>query len=229
VTLVTADRASQIQEMRISFLKKLRTFERLQQVYMPGVATLKEAAEDERDPDLPAPKAEDIKLWMPSEVTGALRRQVCRKGVLEVEARVRQAQCEDALRTLRSRLHVQKHLITWQNSNSVRQRAATRSASLIGRIGDRVARVAAKYRWAQEALIELKGSEFAPQFKVLEDADINTNAEEESDAKARRKLARLGSMKRARNEPSDKIKAFSWIWTAAGGPGEDEVQLCDGR
>jgi hypothetical protein len=194
---------------------------------MPGVGALKESAEDGRDPDLPPPKAEEIKLWMPSELTGEERRRVCRKGLADVEGRVQQAQCEDALHNLRSQLHAQKHLITWRNSNAVGQHATTRSATLIRRVGDRIARVAAKYRRAREALIELKGPAFAPEFKVLEDADMNTNLEEESDGKARRKLARLGSKRRARNEPTEKAKKFSWIWTVGGGPGEDEVHLRD--
>ncbi|KAJ7016357.1 hypothetical protein C8F04DRAFT_1281636 [Mycena alexandri] len=225
VTLVTADRASQIQEMRISFLKKMRTYERLQETFMPGVAALKGAAEERRDSDEPAPRAEDIKLWMPSELKPDARRRACRKGLAEVEAKVRRAQCTDALNDLRSRLHAQKHLITWRNSNSVGQRAATCSATLIGRVGDRIARVAAKYRRAREALIELKGASFAPEFRVLEAKDISTNMEEESDAAARRKLGRLGSSKRARNEPTELNKMFSWLWTVAGGPGEDEQQL----
>lgn len=68
MTLVTANWGSQIQEMRNTLLKKTRTFERLQAVYMPGVAALKERAEEGRDPDLPVVKAKDIKLWMPSEL-----------------------------------------------------------------------------------------------------------------------------------------------------------------
>ncbi|KAJ7669187.1 hypothetical protein DFH06DRAFT_944750, partial [Mycena polygramma] len=225
VTLVTADRSSQIQEMRLSFLKKLRTYERLQVIFMPGVVALKAEAEDMRDPDQPPPKAEDIKLWMPSELDTATRRRVCRKGLGDAEAKVREAQCADALNDLRSRLHTQTHLITWRNANSVGQRAATRSATLIGRVGDRIARVAAKYRRAREALVSLKGEGHAPHFKVLSDADLNTNVQQESDAKARKKLARLGSSKRVRNEPSDKRKVFSWIWTVGGGPGENEAHL----
>ncbi|KAJ7893230.1 hypothetical protein B0H13DRAFT_1625288 [Mycena leptocephala] len=227
VTLVTADQKSQIQELRNSFLKKLRTFERLQLVFMPGVAALKEAAEETRDTDEPTPKAEEIKLWMPSELEPGTRRQVCRRGVPEVEARLRRAQCGDSLQDLRRRLHAQTHLISWRNSNSVGQRAATRSATLIGRVGDRIARVAAKYRRARAALVELKGPDYVPEFKVLEDTDLNTLAAEESDAKSRKKLAHLGSTKRARNEPSDKNrkKTMSWLWTVGGGPGEDEVGL----
>ncbi|KAJ7081907.1 hypothetical protein C8R43DRAFT_909756 [Mycena crocata] len=226
-TLVTADRASQIQELRISFLKKLRTFERLQGVYMPGVALLKEAAEAARDPDVAAPKAEDIKLWLPSELKLGERRAACRRGLADVEAKLRKGQCADALDTLRSRLHAQSHLTTWRNSNSVGQRAATRSATLIGRVGDRISRAATKYRRAREALIVLKGAEHAPQFKELRPADINVNQQEEDDARARRKLARLGSSRRARNEPSNKPKAFSWIWTAGTVPGEECQMLHD--
>jgi hypothetical protein len=200
-TLVTADRASQIQELRNSFLKKLRTFERMQAIFMPGVAALKEEAEERRDPDLPPPKAEEIKLWLLSDLTASQRRTACRKGLAEVEAKLRRGQCVDALDVLRSRLHAQKHIITWRNSNAVGQRAATRSATLIGRVGDRISRVAAKYRRAREALIALKGASFAPEFKVLEAADLTTSVEEENDSTARRKLARLGSSKLARNEP----------------------------
>jgi hypothetical protein len=224
---VTADRASQIQELRISFLRKLKTFEKLQLVYMPGVVVMRDEAENARDPDVPPPKAEDIKLWMPSELTAAVRRATCARGVVEIEAKVRGSQCQDALDNLRSRLHAQKHLILWRNSNSAGQRAATRSATLIGRVGDRIARVAAKYRHAREALIALKGVDHAPQYKELRPADLNTNLEEESDAKARKKLNRLGSTKRVRNEPSNAKAAFSWIWTVGGGPGEDEEQLCE--
>ncbi|KAJ6509365.1 hypothetical protein C8R47DRAFT_1208549 [Mycena vitilis] len=225
VTLVTADRASQIQEMRNTFLKKLRTFVRLQANFMPGVEALKEAAEEARDADTPPPKAEHIKLWMPSELDAEKRRRACRKGVAEAEARLRRGQCADALDVVRSRLHAQTHLITWRNANSVGQGASTRSATLIGRVGDRIARVAAKYRAARAAMVALKGPQYAAEFKPLEQSDLNTHLEEESDTASRRKLSRLGSSKRARNEPSSKKKVFSWIWTVNGGPGEDDTQL----
>jgi hypothetical protein len=146
VTLVTADRGSQIQELRVSLLKKMRAFERMQETFMPGMAALKEAAEEACDPDAPPPKAEHLKLWMPSELEAEERWRACRRGLAETEAKLRRAQCTDALDVLRSRLHAQTHLITWRNANSVGQRAATRSATLIGRVGDQIDRVAAKYR-----------------------------------------------------------------------------------
>jgi hypothetical protein len=213
--------------MRVSFLKKLKTFEKLQNTYMPGVVAMRDEAENACDPDEAPPKAEDIKLWMPSELGAAQRRTACRKGIAEIEAKVRRCQCEDALENLRSRLHAQRHLSMFRNANSVGQRATTRSASLIGRVGDRIARVAAKYRRAREALIALKGSDFGPEFKELKASDLNTNLEDKSDTASRKKLNRLGSSRRARNEPSSKKVVFSWLWTVGGGPGEDEEQLRD--
>jgi hypothetical protein len=134
----------------------------------------------------------------------------------------------DALDVLRSRLHAQTHLILYRNSNAVGQAAATRSATLIGRVGDRITRVAAKYRRAREGLMDLVGDAFEPQFKELRAADLNTNVQEESDAVARKKLAHLGSSKRTRMEPMVK-KTFSWIWTVGGGPAEEDTQLHEGK
>ncbi|KAJ7604992.1 hypothetical protein FB45DRAFT_1069709 [Roridomyces roridus] len=177
VTLVSAERSSQIQELRVSFYKKLRMFEGLQTVFMPAAS----------------------------------------------EAKLRAGQCVDALRDLRAHLHTQRFLILWRNSNAVGQRRSTRSASLIGRVGDRIARVASKYRHARDALIALKGEGHAPHFQELRAEDMNVGTEEESDTASLRKLAHLGG-KKSRNEPAYLKKGLSWIWTAGGGPQEDDSE-----
>ncbi|KAJ7797205.1 hypothetical protein B0H14DRAFT_3494018 [Mycena olivaceomarginata] len=152
VTLVTADRASQIEEMRIALHRKLRTFECLQTVFMPG--------------------AEDVKLWLPSAMGAEMRRLVCKRGVAEVEAKLRRAQCVDALDT-----------------------------SSLNSIGD------ANWTGGRQ--------------------NLQGGGKEESDAVARKKLARLGLSKRTRMEPMIK-KTFSWIWTVGGGPDEEDAQLHEG-
>ncbi|KAJ7760754.1 hypothetical protein DFH07DRAFT_957587 [Mycena maculata] len=144
-----------------------------------------------------------------------------------MEARLREAQCVDALNNIWGHLHVQRHLITWRNPNAAGQRASMRSATLVGRVGDRIHRGAAKYRDARAALITLKGGNSALQFKVLNASDLNVNAEEESDSTARKKLGRIGSSRRARNEPMMAKRDFSWIWTSGGGQGDDEEALHD--
>lgn len=217
LTLITADRSSQIQELRIAFLKKLRTFKCLQTVFMPGVEALRDAAEEAWDPERLPPKAEDIKLWLPSDLVETQQQGACARGVVEVEAKLRAAQCVDVLVALRSHLHTQKFLLTWRNSNSTGQRAAT----LIGQVGDRIRRVSGKYRQVRTAVIALKGAGFAPQFKELKDSDMNVNPEE-SDALSRKKLGCLGSSRQTWNEPTNAKKTFSWIWMVGGGPGEDK-------
>ncbi|KAJ7860931.1 hypothetical protein B0H13DRAFT_1900698 [Mycena leptocephala] len=154
LTLVTADRSSQIQELRIAFLKKLRTFKRLQTVFMPGVEALRDAAEEARDPERLPPKAEDIKLWLPSDLAETQRRGACARGVVEVEAKLRAAQCADAL---------------YGPAGGDADRA----------VGDRIRRVSGKYRQARTALIALKGAGFAPQFKELKDSDMNLETDAE--------------------------------------------------
>ncbi|KAJ7800265.1 hypothetical protein B0H14DRAFT_3490882 [Mycena olivaceomarginata] len=68
---------------------------------MPGVAALKEQAEDARDPDTAPPKAEELKLWLPSELRAEERRVICKRGVAEVEAKLRCRQCVDVLDTFK--------------------------------------------------------------------------------------------------------------------------------
>ncbi|KAJ7626008.1 hypothetical protein FB45DRAFT_1030326 [Roridomyces roridus] len=226
-TMVTADRFSQIQELRLSLSKKVRAYETLQDIFMPGVTALRREAEEARNPDLAPARVEYVKLWLPSELSVDQRRTGCRKGLAMMEARLREGQCADALKDLRARLHAQRFLITWRNTNAVGQKGSTRSATLIGRVGDRVARVAAKYRQARTALIALKGEGYAPQYKDLCQEDMSVGIEEESDAASWKKLSWLGA-KKSRNEPSELKKGFSWIWTVAGGlQEEDEAALHD--
>ncbi|KAF7321844.1 CxC2 domain-containing protein [Mycena kentingensis (nom. inval.)] len=141
---LTADRAGQIEELRASFFKKLNAIQREQDVFMPGVARLRAAAEQNRDPDVRPPRAEDVKLWLPSELTPAQRQWASRPSLVEVEAKLREAQCGDALTRVRGILYTLTHLIHFRNANAVGQATSTRSSNLIGRVGDRRDREVAK-------------------------------------------------------------------------------------
>ncbi|KAK7007313.1 CxC2 domain-containing protein [Favolaschia claudopus] len=199
--VVTADRASQVADLRAE-------------------------EEERRDRDAPAPKVENIKLWLPSQMSPAQRSVACSTAAVNCEVKLRGAQCSDALDQLRSRLHTSSYLISFRNSQSTGQKHTTRSATLIARIGDRVRRSASKYRDARQALTVLKGAEYAPEFQILLDEHLTASLEVEGDEASRRKLARLGSSRRAANEPSAQAKkGLSWIWVAGGGPGDDEAEL----
>ncbi|KAJ6463803.1 hypothetical protein C8R47DRAFT_1224959 [Mycena vitilis] len=229
-SLLAADQSERVSEMRIAFFTKLAKFRKLQLVYMPAAVLELEAEEDARDPELPAPKAEDVKIYLPSGVRSATREGGCRTGLPDMEAKLREGQCRDSLRTLRTRLHAKRHLLDYRDDGGVAgQKAATRSYTLLGNIGERVDAVAVKYRRARLALIALRGRAACDGFKELTAADIQLDEEREIDARARRKLGEIGSKRHKRRGPalSSKEKYMSWIWTEGGGPGEDEKELHD--
>ncbi|KAJ6607425.1 hypothetical protein B0H10DRAFT_1818202 [Mycena sp. CBHHK59/15] len=227
-TLLASDQSERIADMRLAFFKKLASFRNLQAVYMPGAVARLEEEEDERDPDLPPPKAEDVKLYLPSALRTRARDDGCRAGLGKMEARLREGQCRDALVRLRSRLHAKRHLLTWRDSGAVAgQRAATRAQTLVERVGERVDAAAAQYRDAREVLIALRGKDKCEEWRELRPADIQLDEEREVDAKAQQKLGLIGSNRRRRQGPalSSKDKYLSWIWTEGGGPGEDEEEV----
>ncbi|KAJ7081651.1 hypothetical protein B0H15DRAFT_924210 [Mycena belliarum] len=208
-TLLAGDQSTRIKEFRV-----------LQARHMPGGVTAAEDEEEARDAESQPLQPEDIKLWMPHELPAAVREEGCVAGLTEKEVKLREAQ----------KLHAKRHFLLFRNSNVVGQRQATRSNTLIELIGERIEAVAAKYRKGWEALVRLKGQEHVAQRGLLEltARDVQLNEEREEDAKARHKLGMIGSSRfRQRNAPtlSSKEKSLSWIWTARGGPGEDEVEL----
>ncbi|KAJ7073296.1 hypothetical protein B0H15DRAFT_793030 [Mycena belliarum] len=228
-TLLVADHSAKLAEMRMTFFKKLRAFRRLQAVYMPAAVKQLGLDEDVRDSELPAPKAEDVRLYLPSSLCQAVREEGCTKGLPRMEAKLREGQCRDALVRLRSLLHAKRHLILYRDTNVVGQRAATRAHTLIERLGERIDAIAGKYRRGREALVALRGGAECHEWKDLADTDIQLDEEREVDAKARKKLGSIGSKSWRRQGPamSSKNKRLSWIWTAGGGPGEDEGELHD--
>ncbi|KAF7321200.1 CxC2 domain-containing protein [Mycena chlorophos] len=199
---LTATRRSEIQELRMSLLKKLASFEKLQLTYMPGAAALREADNAKRDPDQPPPQPETLRLYLPSDLSDEDRLRACVRRVVETEAGLRRGQCADALIVLRARLYAQMHLIWFRDMNWVGQRARTRSATLMARLGEAIERIADKYRRARAALVELKGAAFAPEFQELEDVHLNCRLETESDAAAVAQLRSADGSRATRSEPN---------------------------
>ncbi|KAF7299241.1 CxC2 domain-containing protein [Mycena indigotica] len=170
-TSPSAEREVQIEELRVSFFKKLKTLRNQQEVFMPGVSGLQQAEEECRDTDRPPTKAEDVKLWLPSDLTEAQRGRASRAALSTLEAKLREAQCGDALSQMRDLLYTKTHIIHYRNSTSVGQRASTRSSTLISRVTDQIRREATKYRQARAALTRLMGAQYRPDLAELEDRD----------------------------------------------------------
>ncbi|KAJ7834491.1 hypothetical protein B0H13DRAFT_2426871 [Mycena leptocephala] len=138
--LVAADRENKIQEWRHALLVKVSKFRTLQNIYMPGAAGAIADAEAARDQDEAPPKPEHISLFMPSDIAAdgvnkALR--ACVPGLVDMEAKLRVAQCDNSLVALRARLHAKRFLIGFRNENVAGQVQATKARTLIGQVGER--------------------------------------------------------------------------------------------
>jgi hypothetical protein len=224
--LITADRASKIQERCLTFFAKLRKFRALQLIYMPGAERVIAAEDATQNTDAPLVNAENVKLWLPSDLPEADRERGCLHGIADMEARLREAQASDALKILRSRLHTKRHMIGFRDSNITGQVKATKARTLIDQVGEWVTDIADKYRRARKALTSLKGSNFAPQFKTLKAEHLTLAGEtddHDKDARKRLKVAGTGKNTRIPHHLSGGSKAVvSWIWTAEGVPEKEE-------
>ncbi|KAJ6561834.1 hypothetical protein B0H19DRAFT_1209995 [Mycena capillaripes] len=232
-TLMTADHEGKLHDWRRALLAKIKKFRDLQEIYMPGAAPAIVAAEAARDPDLPPPKAEKIKLWMPSQMRVSKDDPLrgCIKGLLNMEAKLRTARCNNALAKLRARLHAKRHFIAFRNDHVTGQIQSTKARTLIGEIGDRVDACVQKYRHARSSLISLSGEADASTFRELRQDDVRLDGDAgESDAAARKKLAMIGAGRGARaprNAPGTLKRTMSWIWTAAGALDDEKERLHD--
>ncbi|KAJ6544608.1 hypothetical protein DFH09DRAFT_928307 [Mycena vulgaris] len=232
--LVAADRENKIEEWRHTLLVKIARFRSLQKGYMPGAAAVIAAAEAARDTDATPPKPERVKLYMPSgmpkeDEDDKLRG--CVPGLVDMEVKLRTAQCENSLASLRARLHAKRWLIGFRDDNITGQVNATKARSLIGQVGERAESYARRYRKGRAALVALQGDGVDPDLRELKDEDVRLDGDDgDSDAASRKKLAMMGSGRGARaprNAPGTSKRVMSWIWTAKGALGDKEQRLHD--
>ncbi|KAJ7876671.1 hypothetical protein B0H14DRAFT_2501281 [Mycena olivaceomarginata] len=232
--LIAADRENKIEEWRHAVLVKISKFRMLQTIYMPGAARAMENADAARDPDAAPPRPEKVKLWMPSEMAGADEDDVlrgCIPGLVDMEVKLRVAQCDNSLASLRSRLHAKRWLIGFRNENVSGQVQATKARTLIGQVGERAESYARRYRRGRTAVVQLKGEDTFPHLRELKPEHVVLDGDNgESDVAARKKLAMIGAGRGARvprNAPGTSKRVMSWIWTAPGALEKEEERLHD--
>ncbi|PPQ77497.1 hypothetical protein CVT26_006143 [Gymnopilus dilepis] len=170
-------------EQRNVLRTRLRTYEQLVPIYMPGLLQyLEDMAKESAKASVscspestakPSHHPEHADVWLPSRISAAARGTVCREGLSTVEERLRHGQCSDALDGLRQVLRLKSRMIQFKNKNIRGQREGTRSRAVIDRVHDRARAAAAKYRAARAALYDLRGpGDWERTFRVLEDRDI---------------------------------------------------------
>lgn len=175
-----------------------------------------------------APPVENIPLWLPSSLTRVERENMCQPGLGEMEAQLREAQCNDALTRLRALLRQKTHFIKHKNAHVRNQRRTTRAVGLIDGVSGRIGAVAAKYRRAREALLALKGTgDWENGLKPL----LPSNLRGPGEFTIKDANDRIGPsgrlLLRARRDKQVKrlgegYRMLSWIWM--GGVAENDAQ-----
>ena len=194
----TVDELSEMTKARRSLSKRVRELQGCQRVYIPGVADLLDASqEDERLEDQP----EVLKLWLPSQLSDDDRSAWCLPGISHLEFRFRYVQASDTLAELR-RLRQLFQGTRDQNAKHTKSTSSTtRSQGILDGFHSRTKRVANRYRSARQALLALDPEEklvtgWKHYFLELKEGDIR-------------------GPDRKTDEDSEGRFQQSWIWTVS--------------
>ncbi|KAF7331581.1 hypothetical protein MKEN_00037500 [Mycena kentingensis (nom. inval.)] len=119
--------------------------------------------------------AEDIPLLLPSSIPPSLR-EGCKDGLLEIEARLRHAQCQSALAQLRHQLHIKARLLIYKKLQLRHQGMNTRSRALVARNEQKIKSHSDLYQAARAALCQIESAVVWPpllasDIRCLEDPD----------------------------------------------------------
>ena len=154
---------SSITERRNVLRSRIRGWEALQKIYMPGLLQFhinnsRQPNNTERTSSPLSIHAEDAPLWFPSAVPPNSRRVVCVEGLPAIKDRLRTAQCHDALHAIHNTLRLKTHMVYFKNKNSWGQKEGLHLRSLIDRIQARIKTIANKYCAAHKAKLQLAGA-----------------------------------------------------------------------
>lgn len=241
---LTARQGTDIQQRRLLLHRQMKQFRELQAVYIPLAATrmveFDEAqnllAEDKRA----RREIEYQQLWLPSDLDSTHRDQGCFAGLATIEAKLRSAQCNDALERIRSLQRARQSMLQFRNRQIRGQRNNTRAVASILRLEDKSQATAVTYRAARAALKKLIGpGVWEKQLRVLQKHDITApdgsvvDIEDPTDD-----IGANGKPKKikTKKQNSDAAKglgqgkhAIGWIWTVGTPLGTgDDVLMNDG-
>jgi len=177
----TARQSSTLTEQRNILRNRLRAWEEILPIYMPGLLQYRKSLESNAS-SLPQSNStpstdhpEDAVIWLPSHIPASLRSRVCYAGLADIEDRIRTAQCNDNLDAVRHVLKIKARMVHFKNSNVRGQRDGTRSRTVIDRVHERARVAAGRYRAARRAKLALLGpGDWEESLRVLNDGDIRS-------------------------------------------------------
>lgn len=187
---------------------------------MPGVAAKLTELAGTREGDV-----ETETLLLPSALPPNLRAAGSLGGVVEKEDKLREAQCHDALETIRSMQRTRRSVRSFRKRHIRGQRRTGRTMAIIVRLEAKSDMAVAKYRAARAALVELRGEgTWMAMLRVLEAKDVAAldSGVFDTDLPAQKKQRMNGSA----TQYGSGSHEISWIWlmeSALGTLAKDEL------
>jgi hypothetical protein len=231
---------------RTKLSRGIARFRNLQITYMPiSIQVLNNQPTPLQDKE---EQPEDVPLLLPSALS-ELQTIGCVPGLVEIEQKLREAQCVDSLEQLRNHLHMKARLITHKGLHVRHQGPNTRARSLINRNDLKIRQFTMKYQAARVALLALNGDDEATLgWELLKEDDVRCMEDsEELEKRAKREQARqLRRERAARNQSlaedadadnyvppvprtrGESRQTISWLWQAAGHGSDNDAGLLGG-
>ncbi|KAJ7152235.1 hypothetical protein C8R43DRAFT_1087891 [Mycena crocata] len=187
---------------KTALTRRIKRFRKLQRTYMPRVErhllpSQRAIFEDK------AQSPESMKLFLPSELTGAGRAAACEKGLVKTEEMMREAELKESLDDLRTGLRVRTMTARFRLRNSTGQRALTRGQGILRLINIRIHKAKLRYRYSRNQFLRLKGhGGWEKEYRILLD--------EHGGVQAAGVVA-----------AGETLHQMSWIWYKTGLTGED--------
>ncbi|KAF9030058.1 hypothetical protein BJ165DRAFT_1359078 [Panaeolus papilionaceus] len=171
----TARQDSGLTEQQNTLKTRIRTWELLLPIYMPGLLQHQANLAKQTGPVVEPEHPEDFTIWLPSLIPEKLREVVCYLGLAEMEHQLCTSQCYNALKLLRHNLCLKSRLVKHKQTDSQGQHESTRSRTVINRVHQKACAAGDKYHWAREAKLKLAGpGEWEKVLKILDDDDIRS-------------------------------------------------------
>ncbi|KAG6818228.1 hypothetical protein H0H93_006665 [Arthromyces matolae] len=193
--------------------RKIASWTRIQQMYIPSVVALRQAEEHALAAQKKPSKPYTICLWLPSHIGAKIPFDL---SLARIEWKLRIAQAYEALDAVRSNLQIRSHLYKFKDRFVRGQHANTRARGALDTVQARITAAADEYRAAYSALTSLGtllgDSSWQQSLLPLDTSDLRelSEAENESVSEGRRKI--------------------SWIWKTLGVVGDDNSDtLRDGQ
>ncbi|KAK7015545.1 hypothetical protein VNI00_019079 [Paramarasmius palmivorus] len=169
----TVRQARQINDQRCALRNRVKTFDEVRSIYMPGLSHYLSRTQENEDPSDVDP--ENIKIWLPSEVPVNEQSKICVPGLAQVEKKLQKARCHDSLKGVRHVLRVKTRMTRFKNSNVRGQRESGKAREIIDKVVSRLVRFADRYRKARLAYMGLEGSgAWEKTLRVLKDEDLRS-------------------------------------------------------